>query len=256
MEPPPDSLLYYLSVGLPAIPVLGATPSKSTASAAYSIRDIREIAPWPEFNYSTILDRFGPLLNDTQIPLDNYMSPPHPIKSEKHLQSHFSALVMPRVRRALRAGLDQPTQELPQQKIVAMTLTDGTAAKTINQFVPDTAFVPVGSNPSTAINRAPGDLKVSWKWKYSNWNSDDRVLRSEYLKTMAQVNFHMAQHGARHGFILTDTELVAIKRLDTNGRLAVAEPIPWTNGGIGQLSVLLGLWYIGMLAAEDTWSLS
>lgn len=43
---------------------------------------------------------------------------------------------------------------------------------------------------------------------------------------MAQVNFYMCQHGARHACVITDTEFVVIKRLDANGQLAVAEAIP------------------------------
>lgn len=52
--------------------------------------------------------------------------------------------------------------------------------------------------------------------------------------------------------MLINTELVGVKRLDTNGRLAVSLAIPWTTGGYGQLTVLIGIWYIGMLAAEGT----
>lgn len=75
---------------------------------------------------------------------------------------------------------------------------------------------------------------------------------------MAQVNFYGDQHNARYGFILTNTELVPLKRLDQNGSLAVATSIPWTqSGSVGRLSVLLGLWYLGMLAAEnDNWALN
>lgn len=43
-------------------------------------------------------------------------------------------------------------------------------------------------------------------------------------RDMDQVNFYMDQHNARHGFILSDIELIAIKRFDRNGRLAVATP--------------------------------
>lgn len=61
----------------------------------------------------------------------------------------------------------------------------------------------------------------------------------EYRQVLAQVNF------------------VAVKRLDGNGRLAVAAAIPWTSGGVGRPFVLLGLWYLGMLAAEDSnWALN
>ena len=82
------------------------------------------------------------------------------------------------------------------------------------------------------------------------------TTQAEYLQVLAQVNFYMKQHGARHGAILSNEELLPVKRLDANGRLAIAEPIAWGNGGQGRLSVLLGLWYLGMLAAEDdSWAL-
>lgn len=50
----------------------------------------------------------------------------------------------------------------------------------------------------------------------------------------------MDQHHARHALILTNAEFFAVKRLDGNGRLALANVIPWTSGGVGQVSVLLG----------------
>lgn len=53
-------------------------------------------------------------------------------------------------------------------------------------------------------------------------------------------------------YILTNTELVAVKRLEGNGCLAVSAAVPWASRDVGQMSVLLALWYLGMLAAEDT----
>ena len=66
----------------------------------------------------------------------------------------------------------------------------------------------------------------------------------------------MSQHNARHGLVSTNVELVAVKRLDKNGQLAVSRSIPWGAGGHGELTVLMGLWYIGMLASEEAnWAL-
>lgn len=64
----------------------------------------------------------------------------------------------------------------------------------------------------------------------------------------------MKQHHARYSFILTDCELVAIQRLDRNGNLELLASIPWTTKGTAsqpRLTVLLGLRYLGMLAAND-----
>ncbi|KAJ6018457.1 hypothetical protein N7499_003747 [Penicillium canescens] len=107
------------------------------------------------------------------------------------------------------------------------------------------------------VNRAPEDLKVSWKWRSEMQFLQNLADNREYKQMLAQVNFYMDQHTVGHGFILSDLELVAVKRLDGYGRLAVATPVLWRSGGVGSLSVLLGLWYLGKLAAEDNhWALN
>lgn len=171
-------------------------------------------------------------------------------------QAYFCEFVRIRVRRALRVGFEH-LSPLSERQLVKVTLEYGTQGRIDDNFKPNTAFVLDNPEDPNPVNRAPGgDIRVSWKWKSSYGHSRDPLLRREYYKVMAQVNFDMCQHGARHAYIMTDTEFVAIKRLDENGQLAVAEAIPWTSGGVGQPSVLLGLWYLGMLAAEeDTWSL-
>ncbi|ODH12612.1 hypothetical protein ACO22_08093 [Paracoccidioides brasiliensis] len=64
----------------------------------------------------------------------------------------------------------------------------------------------------------------------------------------------MNQHNSRYGFLVTNQELVAIRKLDENGNLELAQPILWTTGGTAtqpRLTVMLALWYIGMLASHD-----
>lgn len=78
--------------------------------------------------------------------------------------------------------------------------------------------------------------------------------RREYRQVFSQLNWYLKQHRARYGFILTDEELVAVKRLDNNGNLLLSQSIYWHVGGTAnnpQLTVLLALWYLGMLAAQD-----
>lgn len=86
--------------------------------------------------------------------------------------------------------------------------------------------------------------------------SENLANQRVYKQVLVQVKFYMAQHNAWHGFILSDVELVAVRRLNNDGCCAVATPIPWSSGGVGNFSVLLGLWYLGVLAAEDNnWAL-
>lgn len=64
----------------------------------------------------------------------------------------------------------------------------------------------------------------------------------------------MKQHHARYSFILTDSELVAVRRLDRNGNLELSNSVPWTATGTVErpsMTVLLGLWYLSMLAAHE-----
>ncbi|PGH36223.1 hypothetical protein GX50_00907 [[Emmonsia] crescens] len=63
-------------------------------------------------------------------------------------------------------------------------------------------------------NRCPGDLKESWKWG-SDWETTEKWTDcTEYAQVLSQVNFYMKQYNVRYGFVLTDTELVPIRRLD------------------------------------------
>ncbi|KAL4935871.1 hypothetical protein BDV06DRAFT_217103 [Aspergillus oleicola] len=228
-----QTLLDYLSVGLPPIPVGGTAPSRNTTNPRYGAADITQVVSWPEFNYSTIIQRYGVPLQSKQIQSDPIASPPAAIRDEPQFQLRFAELILPRIRRSLRAAFEQLASELATRQLSPVTFDGGSAASIIDLFRPDTAFIAVGAASSS--NRAPGDLK----------------------QVLAQVNFYMRQHNARYGYILTNTELVAVKRLEGSGHLAVSTAVPWRRGGVGELSVLLALWYLGMLAAEDaTWCLN
>lgn len=249
-------LLNYLCIALPTIPTQETNLGPNTTNPRYDADDITHIASWPQFDYAAVIDRYGQLLNSRFIAADPFTSPPAPLRDEPAFHLRFSDLVMTRVRRALRAGFEQLAPVLAAQRLSEVTIDGGGSARVIDQFRPDTAFIVVGSS-LTGVNRAPGDLKVSWKWRSSMRFSQNLAGQREYKQALAQLNFYMDQHRARYGFLLTNAELVAVKRLDSEGRLAVATPILWTSGGVGQLSVLLGLWYIGMLAAEDDhWALN
>lgn len=74
----------------------------------------------------------------------------------------------------------------------------------------------------------------------------------------------MEKYGTRYGFILTDQELVAIRRVQgqdgkaVKGGLQLSHPIPWksdkapyepksrSRSQAPRLTVALALWYLGM----------
>ncbi|KAJ5569498.1 uncharacterized protein N7459_008928 [Penicillium hispanicum] len=238
------------------IPVIAAAGSQhqstrsSNAIASLSETSVIFERTCLEFNYAAIIQRYSGILNSQRVASDPIGSPPAAIGDEPRFHARFVELLLPRVRRALRAGFEALTPHLQQLNLVPVTFDDASSAAYIDQHRPDTAFVIVGGNYDTNANRAPGDLKVSWQWRSEYRHSQDPFAREQYADVLSEVNFHIGQHNARHGFVITNAELVAVKRLDANGRLAVSASIPWTAGGQGQLTVLLGLWYLGMLAAK------
>ncbi|KAJ5205764.1 hypothetical protein N7491_003611 [Penicillium cf. griseofulvum] len=81
-----------------------------------------------------------------------------------------------------------------------------------------------------------------------------RLQTVEFHKTLAQANWYMKQHNTQFSFILTAREHVPIRRLNDNEDLRLANPIFWTQSGTSQepvLTVALGLWCLGMMAAND-----
>ncbi|EGC44033.1 conserved hypothetical protein [Histoplasma capsulatum var. duboisii H88] len=213
-----QSLLNYLMVAPPGLPTQSTNKTPNTTNPHYSWKDITSVNPWPQFTYTNIMQRFGAMLQQIQIARE-----PMP---------------------------NSPAQAIATEPMFA-ALDIGDAASIINNFRPDLAFFQAGSVLHTSPNRCPGDLKVSWKWASGYRMAPDEGDRKEYYQVLSQVNFYMKQNYSRYGYILSDTELVPIKRLDGNGSLLVAQAIPWEAEGPGRLTILLGLWYLGMLASAD-----
>ncbi|KAJ5712866.1 uncharacterized protein N7483_010047 [Penicillium malachiteum] len=257
-----ESLLENLCVGLPTIALKAdiPTPKWNTLNPYFGAEDITEIVDWPEFNYNTIIHRYGGILNSKKIDCVDFSAPwmHTEVWHKSQLDTRLDELVRPHIIRTLRAAFEELEPQTQQLNLNPVTFGHGTTAITIGLFWPDTSFTTVAEGYAQGKNRAPGVLGISPKWssewRHSKFSNDQHHF--QYNQTLAELNFYMDGHGARCGYVLTDAELVVVKRLDTNGRLAVSAPIPWKTGGNGQLSVRLGLWYLGMLAAEEeNWAL-
>ena len=250
------SLMAYLQHGFQPLPIIdqGQSP-QNTRNERYGAGDINNLGHWAGFNLVSIQQQFGAELAAAQIADEPVQpSPPRPINSENAVRSRLDTYLTNRVIRALRCGFTHlsSTQQLAGLTILKYDV--GSLANTPENYVPDLAFfdpnLPVRARP----NRVPGDIKPSYKWSFDQRNNPNPSIRMEFKQVLSQVNFYMKQHHARYSFILTDRELVAIRRLDRNGNLELSASIPWTTQGTAsqpRLTVLLGLWYLGMLAAND-----
>lgn len=257
------SLLEYLQHAPPIIPTNPPQdPRHNTTNDSYGAGDIRSVTPWQEFNVNTILQNHQNLLVQALLAPDPFpASPPPRMNSEMHLRLRTGEYLVPRVRRALRAAFTHLTNMNQLNGRTPVSFDAGESAATIDTYKPDIAYYDILFAANDGPNRAPGDLKPGWKWSSSlrtGTISDER----EYRQGLSQVNWYMKQHRARYGVLLTNEELVAIRRLDYNGNLQVSNPVPWELRGTTerpQLTVLLELWYLGMLASgnqgPDPWDL-
>ncbi|CAI7662363.1 unnamed protein product [Penicillium glandicola] len=244
--------MAFLQSALPSIPANPPpNPSRNTTNTPpYEAEDIRSIECWHNFNLDVILQRYRDVLTQTRLPSDPLpTSPPRAISSMNPLKMRISE-----VRRGLRTGFNHLTalNEIPG--LTCVSLDVGESAMIIDSFKPNMAFFPLDVPMGTGWNRAPGHLKPSWEWNTTMAAHPVPGVRTEYRQALSQVNWYMKQHHSRYGFILTDQQLVAFRRLDDNGHLELAPPIPFTTDGNAaqpQLTVLLALWYLGMLAAND-----
>ncbi|KAJ2977820.1 hypothetical protein NQ176_g4158 [Zarea fungicola] len=239
----------------------------TTSNARYQIAAVRNILPWPEFSLGHIVNQFGALLNNVQVAGDAHpITPPPFFAAEDYLREIISIYADRPVRRALTQTF-QHLARAPGNQMrgrTPITLGSGSLAKLIDKYAPDRAFYEVPAEES--INRLPGEIKPSWKWQ-SAWHRDGNpFIRARVAARLAQLSYYMLQQGhgephsgARYGYMLTDRELVAFRKDDTRGSVYMSQPIPWRGepeDGTPRLTVLLGLWYLGMLASSDNgWTL-
>lgn len=77
-------------------------------------------------------------------------------------------------------------------------------------------------------NRAPGIIKPLWKWgtrMHPRYNISDKD-QTELKNVLAEINSYMKVNNARYAFILTDFELVVVRRVNGDGDLELADPMP------------------------------
>lgn len=182
------TLMQYLQRGPPAIPTNPpSSPGPNTTNHAYGWEDISSVNHWNTFNLQTVVQRYGQLLTTTAIQNEPMpTSPPQAVNSENLIRYRVSTYLKDRVRRALRSGFTHGGNVL--NGLTPLSFNGGEAACVIQQYRPDTAYfdpaIPVG----TGWNRAPGDMKPSWKWSTNLRTSQDVRDRQEYHQVLSQVN--------------------------------------------------------------------
>lgn len=284
-----QSLLSYLQTApqpiphapTPHAPFLPDLPSPR-GSTLYSHHDVppSAVGVWADFHLAAVLQRFEPLLRKVHLPANPYAdSPPQEVYGAEAVRLRVGEYIMPRVRRALRRTFNH-LDDATTDAVHAADATDGDGERRGGRAYTricwqfgaaadgsrELIFGDETADPADRHNRLPGRIKMSTSWA-RNMSSAEQPSRNrwKFSRGLAQVRYAAYCYGARYGYILTDRELVAFKRVrlgEGRGRgrerLLLAEPVAWSEKGSGEevrMTVLLGLWYLGMLAAEDGWEM-
>lgn len=233
--------------------------------------DIRQIRPWTSFTPATISSIPGlhALLN-INLPTLTLPVPPRTSsqpETELELQNIYNSFYATKLNAALSLSLG------PRHLVMRASSKGSTDPSFISNYTDDTSQLIYGRG----LGRVVGLVK-----SFDRWNTGMRVegnhRKVEYLRGLAHLHRHMREHGCRYGFIITEIELVVVR----NG----AEPVPhfgylevqtiqlashdtqtstfeevegsFVDAGEEvverkvKMTALLALWYLHMLARDDT----
>lgn len=273
-EPTPTTtLLSYLTAANPA-PSLVRTISyhHRDPHTKHFWWDVRQVRPWSGFDAEAILALPGAAaLLTCPVAAPLLPTPPTPSRhpeTEAALHSIYAQHYLPRLNAALAVSSTRPlTFSVPPKPTTATTPAD-------HLFV---ANGPGESSSAAALfGGRPSARVVGLVRSFDRFNTGMRVegnvKRVEYLRGLAALHHAMREHGCRHGFILTEIELVVVRNgTDTTphfGYLEVtaiqlASPpssgpvsIESLQSGDAQMSACLALWGLCMLASDDVQSLA
>lgn len=246
-----SSLLEYLEQAPSPIPVtILYGSSDNTPNDSHGDDDIHSIVPWSKFTLDRILQEHEGFLAHTFLPSNPFPTSPPPIMSAKsQFMFRISEYLAPRVRRALRTTFNRLESTNLLNRRTPVSFDMGGSAKSRIDF----AYYEVKKLTAKNGERLPGIVKPSWEWN-SGWKTGSSDDQRKYHRCLSQLNWSMKQLRARYGVILTNEELVAVQRLDNDGNLQVSNSVAWETKGTvvhPRLTVLLALWYLGMLASEN-----
>ncbi|KAF8512301.1 hypothetical protein BU17DRAFT_96430 [Hysterangium stoloniferum] len=108
-------------------------------------------------------------------------------------------------------------------------------------------------------NVLPGDFKFSKNWR-PYWDvSNDLDQADAFWSAISQVQCYTYQYEVRYGYLISDTGFRCFQRVSKSysgkeaslhGQVLLSPPIKWDAKG-EQLTLMLALWYLHLLAADD-----
>lgn len=234
--------------------------------------DIRQIRPWTSFNPSTISNIPGlHALLSINLPTVTFPTPARTSlqpETEGELHNIYNSFYATKLNAALSLSLGS-------RHIMMRSSTKGTNEPSfISNYTDDTSQLIYGRG----LGRVVGLVK-----SFDRWNTGMRVegnhRKVEYLRGLSHLHRQMREHGCRYGFIITEIELVVVRNGGENvphfgyleiqtiqlaahdSQTSTFEEVEGSFVDAGEenvvpkqpkMTALLALWYLHMLAKDDT----
>ena len=234
--------------------------------------DIRQIRPWTSFNPTTISSIPGlHALLSINLPTLTFPTPPKTSsqpETEAELRDIYSSFYATKLNAALSLSMGS-------RHLLMRSSSKGTADPSfISNYTDDTSQLIYGRG----LGRVVGLVK-----SFDRWNTGMRVegnhRKVEYLRGLSHLHRHMREHGCRYGFIITEIELVVVRNgaestphfgyleIQTvqlaahDTQTSTFEEVEGSFVDAGEenvvqkqpkMTALLALWYLHMLARDDT----
>ena len=178
-------------------------------------------------------------------------TPPSKVHGEDLARDRIMSLLDSRMKHTLRHTFERLiiNSQLDDFGLGGLTVVEYDAGGAATTFRGKTDKVLY--DPIVQWTRLPGDVKPSIKWRT---DMRDGPRDWQFRQVLSQLNSYMNEFETQCGFIITDQELLLVRRRDTRGGLDLAPPISWTTRGSAatpRMTVLMALWYLAMLAADD-----
>lgn len=183
---------------------------------AIALYVLSSITCFPSIIHSTC----SALLQNARINANPTMETPNTVVSENPISHKITHYITPRVAEALRSAFAYQLQHNQTQGRTPVTVDVGEGAHYVDGHIPDLAIYRASWNYASGqkpANRAPGDVKPSWKWRHNMVKGNQNQQR-EFRQVISQVRRYMGDNGSRYGFVITNEELVALRRDDNSGQ--------------------------------------
>ena len=253
------SMLEYLTAPNPTPSLTQRTVETVRSQNTHYWYDIRNVSTWADFNVDTISefpDILGLLsyqftLRDLPTPAKVNVHPETPAQLADLCASHHAV----KVNAALKNS--QGPKHVAMRKLQS---TGGAKPEFVSNYQSEIEQTIFGDGRGRVI----GIVKCWDQWN-SGMRSGNPTESVKYLQTLALLQRFMREHECRYGFIMTEIELVCVRaggppnerNVPLFGYLEVAEPVRMATHGMDasgnlQMTAGLALWYLHMLAREQT----